>query len=329
MATSVKPTSIIQRPDYLRERLKALPESPGVYLMRDSQTRVIYVGKALSLRNRVPNYFHAGSILPEHIRAMVDRVFEFEVITTANEKEALVLECTLIKRYRPRFNIRLRDDKNYLYIKLPINEDFPRIYTVRRPATDGARYWGPYTHALALRTTLKTVRRVIPFRSCKDTEFALHRPCFYYHLNLCSAPCAGFIAKDQYHEQLGQVSMFLDGRSDHVLKRLKEQMAKSADALDYESAARYRDRLQAMQTMTERQKMQALGRLDQDLFGLARSDGQGCVQVFAVREGKLSGSENFDLVGLDKEQSNADVLNAFVSQYYASATHIPKDIFVP
>ena len=329
MATTVKPVSIIQRPEYLRERLKALPESPGVYLMRDSQTRVIYVGKALSLRNRVPNYFQAGSVLPEHIRAMVERVFEFDVITTANEKEALVLECTLIKRYRPRFNIRLRDDKNYLYIKLPTNEEFPRIYTVRKPANDGAKYWGPYTHALALRTTLKTVRRVIPFRSCKDTEFALHRPCFYYHLSLCSAPCAGFVSREAYHEQLDQVALFLDGRSDHVVKRLKQQMADAAEAQDYEAAARYRDRLQAMQIMTERQKMQALGRLDQDLFGLARTDGQGVVQVFAVREGKLSGSENFDLVGLDKEQTNGDVLNAFVGQYYASATHIPKDIFVP
>ena len=329
MPTISKTESLILRQEYLRERLKALPELPGVYLMRDAQTRVIYVGKALSLRNRVPNYFQAGSVLPEHIRAMVERVYEFEVITTANEKEALVLECTLIKRYRPRFNIRLRDDKNYLYIKLPVNDEFPRIYTVRRPATDGARYWGPYTHALALRTTLKTVRRVIPFRSCKDTEFALHRPCFYYHLNLCSAPCAGFISKDQYHEQLGQVSMFLDGRSDHVVRQLKQEMSRAADNLDYEAAARYRDRLQALQTMTERQKMQALGRLDQDLFGLARTDAQGCVQVFAVREGKLSGSENFDLVGLDKDQSNGDVLNAFVSQYYASATHIPRDIFVP
>src|SRR3982074_704179 len=163
MATATqKAAPITERPEYLRERLKALPESPGVYLMRDSQARVIYVGKALVLRNRVPNYFQAGGVLPEHIRAMVERVYEFEVITTANEKEALVLECTLIKRYRPRFNIRLRDDKNYLYIKLPLNEDFPRITLVRRPGTDGAQYWGPYTHAIALRTTLKTVPRGIP-----------------------------------------------------------------------------------------------------------------------------------------------------------------------
>ena len=330
MATiTQKAAPITERPDYLRERLKALPETPGVYLMRDGQGRVIYVGKALSLRNRVPNYFQASSVLPEHISAMVDRVHEFEVITTANEKEALVLECTLIKRHRPRFNIRLRDDKNYLYIKLPLNEAFPRISTVRRPQSDGARYWGPYTHALALRTTLKTVRRVIPFRSCKDSEFALSRPCFYYHLNLCSAPCAGFITRADYHEQLDQVANFLDGRSDHVVRRLKQQMQEAADKTEYEAAARYRDRLQAMETMAERQKMQALGRYDQDLFGLARADGQGMVQVFSVREGKLSGSENFDLVGLGKDQANADVLNAFVSQYYASATHIPKDVFVP
>jgi excinuclease ABC subunit C len=329
VATSAKAAPITARPDYLRERLKALPEAPGVYLMRDTQGRVIYVGKALSLRNRVPNYFQASSVLPEHISAMVERVYEFEVITTANEKEALVLEQTLIKRYRPRFNIRLRDDKNYLYIKLPLTEDFPRITLVRRPATDGARYWGPYTHAIALRTTLKTVRRVIPYRSCKDSEFALGRPCFYFHLNLCPAPCAGFISRADYHEQLGQVANFLDGRSDDVVKRLKRQMQEAAGKTEYEAAARYRDRLQAMETMAERQKMQAFGRFDQDLFGLARADGQGSVRVFSVREGKLSGSENFDLVGLGKDQSNADVLNAFVSQYYASATHIPKDVFVP
>src|SRR6266446_4899546 len=193
----------------------------------------------------------------------------------------------------------------------------------------GARYWGPYTHAIALRTTLKTVRRVIPYRSCKDSEFALGRPCFYYHLNLCSAPCAGFINREDYHEQLNQVASFLDGRSDHVAKRLKQQMQDAADKLEYEAAARYRDRLDAMQRMAERQKVLAMGRYDQDLFGLARADGQGSVRVFSVREGRLSGSENFDLVGLDKNQSRADILNAFVSQYYVNATHIPKEVFVP
>jgi excinuclease ABC subunit C len=329
MSTATRALPLLERPEYLRERLKALPDEPGVYLMRDAQTRVIYVGKALSLKNRVPNYFHAASVLPEHIRAMVERVTEFEVITTANEKEALVLENTLIKRYRPRFNIRLRDDKNYLYIKLPVNEDFPRIHMVRRPGSDGSRYYGPYTHAIALRTTLKTVRRVIPYRSCSDAEFALGRPCFYYHLNLCSAPCVGYINREDYHRNLDQIAMFLEGKSDDLVKQLRNQMLDAADRLDYEAAARARDRLQAMETMAERQKMQALGRLDQDLFGLARSDGQGCVQVFAVREGKLSGSENFDLVGLGKEQSDADVLNAFVSQYYGSATHIPKEVYVP
>jgi excinuclease ABC subunit C len=327
--TGQKPVALTERPEYLKERLKALPESPGVYLMRDLQGRVIYAGKALSLRNRVPTYFQASSVLPEHIAAMVARVYDFEVITTATEKEALVLEQTMIKRHRPRFNIRLRDDKNYLYIKLPLNEDFPRITLVRRPATDGARYWGPYTHAIALRTTLKTVRRVIPYRSCKDSEFALGRPCFYYHLNLCPAPCSGFMNREQYHENLEQIANFLDGRSDHVARRLKEQMQEAADRLEYEAAARYRDRLDAMERMAERQKVLAMSRYDQDLFGLARANGQASVRVFSVREGRLSGSENFDLVGLGKQQSNADVLNAFVSQYYSSATHIPKEVFVP
>ena len=324
-----KPAPILERPDYLRERLKALPDSPGVYLMRDLQARVVYVGKALSLINRVPNYFHAGSVLPEHIRAMVDRVHEFEVITTANEKEALILENTLIKRYRPRFNIRLRDDKNYLYIKLPVAEDFPRISMVRRPGGHGSRYWGPYTNALALRNTLKTVRRVVPYRTCTDHEFALHRPCFYYHLKLCTAPCAGFQTRDQYHGQLDQITLFLDGRSDQLLKQLRRQMQQASDALEYETAARYRDRIEAIETMAQRQKMQALGKLDQDLFGLARADGHAMVKVFNVREGQLAGSENFELTGLNAEQSDADVLNAFVPQYYTSATHIPREVFVP
>jgi excinuclease ABC subunit C len=327
VASTVAP--LLERPEYLRERLKALPESPGVYLMRDSQARVIYVGKALSLRNRVPNYFHAAGGLAEHIQHMVDRITEFEVITTANEKEALVLENTLIKRYRPRFNIRLRDDKNYLYIKLPVQEDFPRIGMVRRPGTDGARYWGPFTNAIALRQTLKTVRRVVPYRSCTDHEFALHRPCFYYHLKLCTAPCAGFQTREEYHEQLEQIALFLDAKSDQLVRQLRQQMTEASDALQFEQAARIRDRLEAIETMAQRQKMQALGRLDQDLFGLARADGQAWVKVFTVREGQVAGTEGFELVGLDREQSDADVLNAFVGQYYASATHIPKEVFVP
>ncbi len=326
MAQSVR---LLDRQEYLRERLKALPESPGVYLMRDLKTKVIYVGKALNLRNRVPYYFHASSGLPDHIQAMVDRIYDFEVITTANQKEALVLECTLIKRYKPRFNIRLRDDKNYLYIKLPVTEDFPRVYTVRRAQPDGAKYYGPYTNAIALRSTLKTVRRVVPYRTCTDHEFALHRPCFYYHLKLCTAPCAGFQTRDEYHQQLDQIALFLEGKSDDLVKQLKQRMAEASEAMNYEAAARYRDRLQAIETMAQRQKMLALGRFDQDLFGLARMDGQATVTVFSVREGKLSGSENFDLVGLGGEQTEADALNAFVSQYYARATHIPKEVFVP
>ena len=301
-----QPSRLVDRPEYLRERLKALPDSPGVYLMRDLKTKVVYVGKALNLRNRVPNYFHAASALPEHIQAMVDRVYDFDVITTANEKEALVLECTLIKRHRPRFNIRLRDDKNYLYIKLPVTEEFPRVYTVRRALSSGAKYYGPYTNATALRSTLKTVRRVVPYRTCTDHEFTLHRPCFYYHLKLCTAPCAGFQTRDEYHQQLDQIALFLEGKSDDLVKQLRQRMAEASEAMQYEAAARIRDRLQAIETMAQRQKMLALGRFDQDLFGLARTDGQATVTVFSVREGKLSGSENFDLVGLGGEQTEAD-----------------------
>ncbi len=324
------PTSqlLIDRPEYLRERLKALPDSSGVYLLRDLQGRVIYVGKALNLRHRLPAYFQGTAMESERLQALVEKIYEFEFIATANQKEALILECTLIKRYRPRFNIRLRDDKNYLYVKVPLAEDFGRIYTVRRTARDGAKYYGPYTNAQALRGTLKALRRIFPYRTCSDDEFKLHRPCLDYHLKLCPAPCAGYINAADYRSLLDQVALFLEGRSAALTDRLKQQMEGAAEALQYEAAARYRDRLRALEEVGERQKMLTGARADQDWIALARANGHAIAQVFLVREGKLVGTEQVQLEGTSGI-GDREVLGAFLSQFYGSATHVPKEIFLP
>jgi len=319
---------LVDRPEYLRERLKALPDAPGVYLLRDLQARVIYVGKALSLRHRVPAYFQGPPLEPPRLQALVDKIYEFEFIATANQREALILECTLIKRYRPRYNIRLRDDKNYLYVKVPLGEEFGRIYSVRRTARDGARYYGPYTNAQALRGTLKALRRIFPYRTCSDDEFKLHRPCLDYHLKLCPAPCAGHISAADYRGLLDQVALFLEGRSEALTERLKQQMEAAAGALQYEAAARYRDRLHALEDVIERQKMLTRARADQDWVGIARADGQAVVQVFQVREGKLVGTEQIQLEGTGGS-GDSEVLSSFLTQFYGSATHVPKEIFLP
>jgi excinuclease ABC subunit C len=319
---------LIDRPEYLRERLKALPDSPGVYLFRDLPARVIYVGKALNLAHRVPAYFQGTPMEPPRLQALVDKIFDFEFIATANEKEALILECTLIKRYRPRYNIRLRDDKNYLYAKVPVGEDFGRVYTVRRTARDGAKYYGPYTNAQALRGTLKALRRIFPYRTCSDDEFKLHRPCLDYHLKLCPAPCAGFITAPDYRALLDQVALFLEGRSAALTDRLREQMQAASAALQFEAAARYRDRLHALEEVVERQKMLTRVRTDQDWIGIARADGQAMAQVFLVREGKLVGSEQVQLEGAGGS-TDAEILSSFLAQFYGSATHVPREIFLP
>lgn len=324
----MKPAPIIERAEYLRERLKALPESPGVYLMRDVQTRVIYVGKALSLRNRVPNYFQAGSVLPEHIRAMVERVYEFDVITTANEKEALVLECTLIKRYRPRYNIRLRDDKNYLYMKVPRKGDFPRVYTVRKVADDGARYFGPFTNAGALRTTMKTLRRIFPYRTCSDETLKRGRVCLDYHIKRCAGPCEDLIGRDDYHQNLEQISVFMDGRPKELLRSIRGEMMAASDSLEFERAARLRDRASALEKVAQRQSVLSQSVREQDVIGLARSGATAIVAVLTVRGGQVLGSETFELEG-SAEMETGEIVNGFAGQFYGDATSYPRDVLVP
>jgi len=257
--------------------------------MRDDKTKVIYVGKAMNLRNRLRSYFQAGG--PPHPRTaqMVRKVFDFDVLTCSTDQEALLLECTLIKRYRPRYNIRLRDDKNYLYMKVPRKGDFPRVYTVRKVADDGARYFGPFTNAGALRTTMKTLRRIFPYRTCSDETLKRGRVCLDYHIKRCAGPCEDLIGRDDYHQNLEQISVFMDGRPKELLRSIRGEMMAASDSLEFERAARLRDRASALEKVAQRQSVLSQSVREQDVIGLARSGATAIVAVLTVRGGQAAG----------------------------------------
>ena len=296
--------------------------------MRDEKTRVIYVGKAMNLRNRLRSYFAAAG--PAHPRTaqMVKRVFDFDVLTSATDQEALLLECTLIKRYRPRYNVRLRDDKNYLYMKVPRAGDFPRVYTVRKVGDDGARYFGPFTNAGALRTTMKTLRRIFPYRTCSDDVFKRGRVCLDYHIKRCSGPCEGLIDTADYHQNLEQIGVFMEGRPDELLRDIRRDMQGASDALDFERAARLRDRASALEKVAQRQWVLSQSARDQDVLGLARAAGAAMVAVLTVRKGQVVGSETFELEG-PAEMEAAEIVNGFAGQFYGDATSYPREVLVP
>jgi excinuclease ABC subunit C len=344
---------LLDNTDLLRERLRAAPDSPGVYLMRDLDARVVYVGKAASLRSRLRSYFSAVSAHPPRTRHLVERIFDFETIACLNEREALILENTLIKRYRPRFNVRLKDDKNYLFLKIPrpgapdaaapgtAREEarkprgegaaraalFPRPYYSRRLARDGARYFGPYTNAQSLRTTVRLLRTIFPFRTCSDEIFRRGRVCLDYHIKRCSGPCEGRITPEAYSDLLEQVQLFMEGRSSVLTAQLHESMDQSAQHLDYEMAARYRDRLRAVERVAEKQKMLRGNREDQDCVAVALDGGRGMAAVFAVREGRVTGMETHELEGV-ADLTPGECLGSFVSQFYGSAPRIPRAILL-
>ena len=319
---------IADRPDLLKERLRQAPDGPGVYVMRDDKTKVIYVGKAMNLRNRLRSYFQAGG--PPHPRTaqMVRKVFDFDVLTCSTDQEALLLECTLIKRYRPRYNIRLRDDKNYLYMKVPRKGDFPRVYTVRKVADDGARYFGPFTNAGALRTTMKTLRRIFPYRTCSDETLKRGRVCLDYHIKRCAGPCEDLIGRDDYHQNLEQISVFMDGRPKELLRSIRGEMMAASDSLEFERAARLRDRASALEKVAQRQSVLSQSVREQDVIGLARSGATAIVAVLTVRGGRVLGSETFELEG-SAEMETGEIVNGFAGQFYGDATSYPRDVLVP
>ena len=292
--------------------------------MRDAGGKIIYVGKAVNLKNRVRSYFQLRGLSPK-TEALVARICSFETIITASEMEALILECNLIKKYRPRYNISLRDDKSYPFIKVTWNEEFPRVYATRRVDKDGSKYYGPYASAGAMHEALALLKRLFPLRSCRTMES--RRPCLEFHINRCLAPCAGLVDASTYRDMVKTVCLFLEGRSGEVEKNLKLRMQKASDEMKFELAARLRDQLAAVRNVTEKQNI-VTGAGDQDVLGMARQGAQSCVQVFFIRSGKMVGRDHFLLSGGEAEDEG-DIMTAFIKQYYSEASFIPQEIILP
>ncbi len=314
--------------DTIRRRLQAVPDSPGVYLFRDKKTQVIYVGKALRLRDRLRSYFTPGYSDAGRIAELMQRAVDFEFVTTANEVEALVLENNLIKNYRPRFNIRLKDDKNYLYLKLPVTEEFPRVHYSRRVLNDGALYFGPYTSAQSLRSTVKSIRQLLPFRTCSDEIFKQGKVCLDFHIKRCPGPCERRITSEDYKARINEVGLFMEGRSDLLVRELQDRMESAAGRLDFENAARYRDQLHSIERIADRQKVLVQGRDDQDIVAYARSGSDVFVEVAYIRQGKMVGHDGHALDGAG-DVTEPELLRGFMLQYYSSATHVPRTVILP
>jgi excinuclease ABC subunit C len=301
------------------ETLTQIPDAPGVYLMIGSGGEILYIGKAVSLRNRVRSYFQAGSAHTIRTAAMVERVADVRTIVVTNEIEALILEANLIKRHQPPFNVRLRDDKRYPYLKVT-NEPYPRIVFTRMVKDDGARYFGPYTNAHGLRELIDVVRLVFPLRTCREPiDGKRNRPCLQYHIKRCLAPCVGLQSESEYDAMIDEAVLFLEGKQDTLLSRLNREMDEAAESYSYEAAARIRDRLVQLRRVTENQKVVWKSRLDMDLIATARSRGQACMQVFFVRGGKLIGQESFILDGVS-DQSDGQLMDDFLKQFYTART---------
>ena len=313
----------------ISEQLKALPSRSGVYIMHDADGGIIYVGKAASLRNRVRSYFGSPVSLEAKTRHLVEQIADFEIIVTNSEQEALILESTLIKRYQPYFNIRLKDDKHYPYLKIDLTDPFPRVYITRRVERDGARYFGPYASAGSIRVTMELIKKLFPYRSCtKVITGDDPRPCLEYYIHRCIAPCTSYCTKEEYDEVIQQVIKFLEGRTDEVVRELSDKMDHSAEEYDYERAALYRDQIQAVKRVSERQMMATTKPADMDVFGLARGGDEACVQVFFVRGTKVIGRDHFVLQGT-KDETDGRVLASFLEQFYGSAVHVPREILLP
>ena len=310
-------------------RLAAVPLEPGVYLHRDAEGKVLYVGKSASLRDRLRSYFGSKKNLDPKSIELVSRIDDFEYIVTASEQEALLLENSLIKEHKPKYNIRLKDDKTYPYIKVDLAEDFPRIYVTRRTANDGARYFGPFASAGSVRKTLDLLKRLFPYRSCTKTITGNDsRPCLEYHIKRCVAPCTGYASKNDYSEVIAQVVMFLEGNTKEIVSDLKTTMLEASDNLEFERAGALRDRLKAIEKVYEGQNVVGLGREELDVIGAAYGGEEAWVEIFFIRQGKLIGRDHFTMSGT-REEEGQEILARFIEQFYSSASHVPRKILVP
>jgi len=307
----------------ITEQLKQLPSNPGVYLMRDANGAILYVGKAANLRHRVRSYFAAGQKLSSKLKRLVARVSDFDFFVTTSEQEALILELNLIKQHRPRYNVRLKDDKTFPYLKIDLNEDWPRVHITRRLEEDGGCYFGPFASAKSIRQTVKMIKGIFPFRSCSKPITGIDsRPCLDYYIGHCLAPCIGVVSREEYAEVIKQVILFLKGKQATVVQELKSKMKKAAEALDFEKAALFRDQIQAVEKVIEGQKIATTVRGEQDVIAFASDKDQAYVQVFFIRSGKLIGRESFVLQGTRSEEP-CQVMTSFIKQFYGSTPYIP------
>lgn len=314
----------------IEEELKKLPAKPGVYIMRDSKDAIIYVGKAIILKNRVRQYFQNSRNHTEKIRQMVEHIDHFEYIITDSELEALVLECNLIKEHMPKYNTMLKDDKSYPYIRVTMNEAFPRVSMARELKKDKAKYFGPYTSINAVKDTLELLRKIYKIRTCNrllPKDIGKERPCLYYHMGQCDAPCQGFISQAEYRANINEVIEFLNGNYTRVAKHLEEKMVAAAENLEFEKAAQYRDLLGSVKQIANRQKITNTDQVDRDVIAFARDKDEAVVQTFFIRSGKLIGRDHFHLSGV-QDVEDGEVMASFMKQFYAGTPYIPKEIFL-
>ena len=314
----------------IEEELKKLPSQPGVYIMHDRRDEIIYVGKAISLKNRVRQYFQSSRNKTAKIEQMVSRIARFEYIITDSELEALVLECNLIKEHRPRYNTMLKDDKTYPYIKVTMYEEFPRVLFSRDMKKDKSRYFGPYTSAGAVKDTIELIHKLYQIRTCSRNlprDIGKERPCLNYHIKQCQAPCQGYISQEDYGKSIGLVLDFLGGKYAPVIAMLEEKMQAASDEMDFEKAIEYRDLLTSVKQIAQKQKITDSGMEDRDIIAMAKDEKDAVVQVFFVREGKLIGREHFH-VNVATAEDNGQILTSFVKQFYSGTPFIPREIWV-
>lgn len=309
----------------IEAELKKLPSKPGVYIMHDKNDKIIYVGKAVSLKNRVRQYFRKNN-KTKRIENMVSLIDHFEYIVTDNEAEALILECNLIKKNMPKFNVLLKDDKTYPYIKVNVKAEYPDVYITRRILNDGAKYFGPYANAGSAKEMVDFIKTKFKIRQCKTFKYK-DRPCLNYHIKKCMAPCMGYISKEEYREQINQIIDLLDGKTDKIMKQLKQEMEEASEKFEYEKAAYIRDKIIAIDNISKRQKVSNLSENDIDVIGIAKSSYQVCVEMFFIRNSKMIGRKHYFLANMQDEE-DSEILSSFIKQYYINNPILPHKIMI-
>ncbi|MGN0267057.1 MAG: excinuclease ABC subunit UvrC, partial [Lachnospiraceae bacterium] len=315
----------------IQEELKKLPGKPGVYIMHDDKDAIIYVGKAISLKNRVRQYFQSSRNKGPKIEKMVTHIRRFEYIITDSELEALVLECNLIKEHRPKYNTMLKDDKTYPYIKVTLGETYPRVLFSRQMKKDKSRYFGPYTSAGAVKDTIELIQKLYHLRTCSRSlpkDIGKERPCLNYHIHQCKAPCQGYVTPEEYQRQIRQALDFLNGKYQPVIEELESKMQQASEEMEFERAIEYRELLNSVRAVAQKQKITDSDGEDRDVIALAMDEQDAVVQMFFVRDGKLIGREHYH-VTIANEDTEREVLTSFIKQYYAGTPYLPKELMLP